>query len=446
MNSIQAMLDAFRDYIKEHALFQPEDQILLAVSGGIDSMVMTDLFLKGDFYVAVAHCNFLLRGDESDGDESFVEAFCLEHGLKLHIERFETEKHARDQGISIQMAARHLRYSWFEEIRKSFEYQYIALAHNLDDVIETCFINLSRGTGIRGLTGIKQKTGRIIRPLLFATREEIISYCNENQIRFREDSSNKTVKYSRNRIRHHVIPEFLNINPRFRKNTLETISNLNDVERVYMETIENKKSEVMSELDGKVLINIPELKKLHPASTYLYEFIRPYHFPKQTVVDIIASLDGIAGKQFFSPTHRLIKDREELIITELPEHERELFYIEEDVIHISQPIPVSFTQSEVPGKLQFPRDNRIACIDLDSLDFPLIIRKWRRGDYFQPLGMTNIKKVSDFFVDNKFSIHDKENTWILTSGDKIVWIMGHRIDERFKITEESTRMLVMELQ
>jgi len=440
------MLDKFRDYIKKHALFEPEDQILLAVSGGIDSMVMADLFLKGDFHVAVAHCNFLLRGGESDGDESFVEAFCLERGLKLHIERFETKKHARNKGISIQMAARHLRYSWFEEIRKLFEYHYIALAHNLDDVIETCFINLSRGTGIRGLTGIKQKSGKIIRPLLFATREQIIAYSNEHQIRFREDSSNKTVKYSRNRIRHHVIPEFLTINPKFRKNILETISNLNDAEQIYRESIENKKNEVMNEFEGKILINIPKLKELHPAATYLYEFIRPYHFPKQTVVDIIASLDGIAGKQFFSPTHRLIKDRKELIITELSEDERELFYIEEDVIHISQPIPVSFTQSTVPENLQFQLNKRIASIDLDLLDFPLIIRKWRKGDYFQPLGMTNIKKVSDFFVDNKFSIHDKENTWILTSGNRIVWIMGHRIDERFKITEQSTRMLVVELQ
>ncbi len=440
------MLDLFCDYIKKYSLVESEGQILIAVSGGIDSMVMADLFLKGGFHVAVAHCNFLLRGEESDGDETFVEAFCLEHGLKLHVERFETKEFARDKGISIQMAARQLRYSWFEEIRKSFGYHYIALAHNLDDVIETYFINLSRGTGIRGLTGIKQKTGKIIRPLLFATREEIITYHKNHQIRFREDSSNKTVKYSRNRIRHHVIPEFLTINPRFRKNILETISNLNDVEQVYRETIAVKKSEVMSEDDGRVTINIPQLKALQPTATYLYEFIRPYHFPKQMMTDIITALDGIAGKQFFSPTHRLIKDRDELIITLLQEDERELFYIEEDVIQISQPIPVSFTKSEVPGKHHFPSDKRIACIDLDLLDFPLIIRKWRKGDYFQPLGMSNIKKVSDFFVDNKFSIHDKENTWILTSGNKIAWIMGYRIDERFKITEKSTHMLVVELQ
>ncbi len=440
------MLGVFNDYIKKHKLFEPEDQILMALSGGIDSMVMADLFLKGDFHVAVAHCNFLLRGEESDGDEKFVEAFCLEHGLKLHVERFETKEFARNKGISIQMAARQLRYSWFETIRKSYGYQYIALAHNLDDVIETCFINLSRGTGIRGLTGIKQKTGKIIRPILFATREEIITYCNENQIRFREDSSNQTVKYSRNRIRHHVIPEFLTINPRFRKNIIETISNLNDVEQVYRETIENKKNEIIREHGGKVLISIPKLKNLHPVATYLYEYVRPYHFSKQTVEDIINSLEGIAGKQFFSPTHRMIKDREELIITELPENERELFYIEEDVIHVSQPIPVSFTQSTVPRELQFPRDKKVAFIDLDLLDFPLIIRKWRKGDYFQPLGMKNIKKLSDYFIDNKFSIHDKENTWILTSGNKIVWIMGHRIDERFKITDRTTRMLVVELQ
>lgn len=439
------MREAFRNYIREHALFEPADQVLLAISGGIDSMVMADLFLKSGYHAAIAHCNFLLRGEESDGDESFVEAFCLEHGLKLHFERFETEKHARDRGISIQMAARHLRYSWFEEIRSSFEYRCIALAHNLDDVIETCFINLSRGTGIRGLTGIKPKTGKIIRPLLFATREEIIAYSNKHQVRFREDSSNKTVKYSRNRIRHHVIPEFLTINPSFRKNILETISNLNDVEQIYREAIERGKSEVIQNLQGKVLINISALKTFQPAATFLYEFIRPYHFPKQTVGDILACLDGTAGKQFFSPTHRLIKDREELIITELPEDERELFYIEEDVIHISQPLPVSFTTTEVPEQLQFPCDNRIAWIDLDLLDFPLIIRKWRQGDYFQPLGMKDIKKVSDFFVDNKFSIHDKENTWIMTSGNKIVWIMGHRIDERFKITDKSSRMLIVEL-
>ena len=192
------------------------------------------------------------------------------------------------------------------------------------------------------------------------------------------------------------------------------------------------------------MINISRIKGLTPLNTILYELIRPYHFPKQSVSDIIESLDGIAGKQFYSSTHRLIKDRENLIITELPEYERDLYYVEDDVIHISQPIPLSFTQSDIPEELEFPREKRIASIDYDLLDFPLIIRKWKQGDYFQPLGMKNIKKVSDFFIDNKLSIHDKENTWLIVSGNKIVWIIGQRIDDRFKITAKSNRMLIVE--
>ena len=438
------MLKAFTVYIEKYSLFNPEEQILLAVSGGIDSMVMTDLFLKARFSIGIAHCNFLLRGNESNEDESFVDAFCLEHGLRLHTNRFETTEHAREKGISIQMAARELRYSWFEKIRKSGDYSYVSLAHNLDDVIETCFINLSRGTGIRGLSGINRKSGKIIRPLLFASRNEIISHSKDHQIRYREDSSNKSVKYARNRIRHHIIPEFVTINPGFRKNILETITTLSDVDEIYRNTIENIKKEVFTVSDQKILINISRIKGLTPLNTILYELIRPYHFPKQSVSDIIESLDGIAGKQFYSSTHRLIKDRENLIITELPEYERDLYYVEDDVIHISQPIPLSFTQSDIPEELEFPREKRIASIDYDLLDFPLIIRKWKQGDYFQPLGMKNIKKVSDFFIDNKLSIHDKENTWLIVSGNKIVWIIGQRIDDRFKITAKSNRMLIVE--
>jgi tRNA(Ile)-lysidine synthase len=344
------------------------------------------------------------------------------------------------------MAARELRYSWFEEIRSGGNYQFIALAHNMDDVIETFFINLARGTGIRGLSGIKPKKEKIIRPLLFASREEIIRYSEEKNVQFQEDSSNKKIKYIRNRIRHNIIPELVTINPRVRENILESISNLADVEKLYLQSIEEYKRDVIGRKGNSITIDIPALKVRDPMRTLLYELLRPYNFQKHTIRDIIDSLEGIAGKQFFSATHRLIKDRDELIITEIPEGERCRYYIEDDVIHIAKPIAVSFTCTNKPADLRFTNDPFLAYFDYDLLEFPLIIRKWEKGDYFQPLGMNHIKKLSDFFIDEKFSIHDKENTWLLTSGNKIIWIMGHRIDDRFKITSDSKRMFVVEIQ
>ncbi|UCG28868.1 MAG: tRNA lysidine(34) synthetase TilS [Bacteroidales bacterium] len=439
------MLTEFKNHINRNSLFKPDDQILLAVSGGIDSMVMCDLFLKAKFNIGIAHCNFQLRGEESDGDETFVKRFATQNKIRIYTMKFDTEKHAGDHGISIQMAARELRYDWFEKIRKSKGFKFVSLAHNLDDVIETCLINLSRGTGIRGLSGIHIIKGNVIRPLLFAGREEIKKYSRENHVQFREDSSNLSVKYTRNRIRHHIIPEFTTINPNFKSGILSTISNLSDVEKIYFNMIERNRKEVVTEHKEQVAINIQKLKSLEPLSTYLYEFLRPFNFPNQSVGDIIESLDRIAGKQFYSSTHRLIKDRENLIITKLTDEECGLYYIEDNVPRISKPVEMSFKKTVRTENILFPASGRIAWVDYDLLEFPLILRKWKTGDYFQPLGMDNSKKLSDFFVDSKMSIHEKENTWLLTCGKRIIWIVGRRIDDRFKITDKTRTILMINL-
>ena len=438
------MLTRFIDYITNNHLLNPEDKILLAVSGGIDSMVLLNLFAKTGFEMGIAHCNFQLRGLESDEDEDFVSKVAAKHTIPYFSKKFDTAEYARDLGVSIQMAARELRYLWFEEVRLAKNYDYIALAHNKNDVIETFFINVSRGTGIKGLTGIRNKQNKIIRPLLFATRREIEEYCSENKIQYREDSSNISTKYSRNKIRHHIIPEFEELNPGFYRTMYETIERLSEAEKIYAKAIEEKRKEVVIETREKVLIDIAKLKNLHPSATYLFEFLKPYQFPRQIIPGIIDALKGIPGKQFLSPTHRLIKDREHLIITEISMEEPKRFYIDDSTTSLTHPISLLLKRISRTSDFIIPPYPNIACIDYDKLNFPLMLRKWQKGDYFQPLGMDNIKKISDYFVDKKLSLPEKENTWILFSGAKIVWIIGQRLDDRFKVTEKTKEILQIE--
>lgn len=440
------MLKEFLNYIKVNNLFKQGDKILLAVSGGIDSIVMLDLFVKAGFNVGVAHCNFSLRADESDSDELFLSNYVKKLGTPYHTIKFDTNTYAKSNGISIQMAARELRYDWFEEIRQGHNYDYIAIAHNSDDVIETFFINLTRGTGIKGLTGIQPKMNRIVRPILFASRLQITEYCSQNELSYREDSTNKSVKYSRNKLRHDIIPKFKDINPNFNQTLLENINRLKEVEQIYNATIKEKKKQIISIQGEEILIKIDALKGLSPLTTYLYEFIKPYDFTHKVVDDILNSLDNISGKQFFSPTHRLIKGRDHLIITKLTDEIDNQYYIEEETTTTEEPIKLTITLFERPEDFKFPTNPNIACFDADLLTYPLIIRKWHKGDYFSPLGMKNkIKKLSDFFIDNKMSILEKEKTWLLTSDTKIAWIIGKRLDDRFKITPQTTRILMIEL-
>ena len=438
------MLDRFLENIKEKQLFEPHQKVLLAVSGGIDSMVLLHLFEKSGFDYGIVHCNFQLRGDESDGDEDFVKRQVLIHGVPSFFKRFDTEEFAQINGISIEMAARDLRYEYFEKIRVENNYDFIATAHHSDDMIETFFLNLTRKTGIKGLTGIKEKSGRIIRPLLFSSRSKIEAFATKNYIDFREDSSNSEVLFQRNFLRHRILPLFTELNPSFKKNILASIDNLKDAEIVYSGYFETEKHKVILVAADSLIINIEKLNKSNHPRMLLFEILAEFNFNTTVVDEIFQSLGADSGKQFFSKTHRLVKDRENLFVSPIEVDGHKIYYIENDDIELFEPFDIIIEKLSGEG-FKIRKERNIACLDLEKIQFPMLIRKWQQGDYFQPLGMTGFKKVSDFFIDEKIPVHEKENTWLLCSGEKIVWIMGHRIDNRFKITHKTRNVLKIEI-
>lgn len=439
------MVNRFEDRLKNLCKIFPRDKILLTVSGGIDSIVMLDLFSKCSNKIAIAHCNFNLRNEESDADEKFVQKLGEKYSLPVYLKKFDTLNYADDNKLSIQMAARDLRYQWFEELRIETGFNFIATAHTMDDQVETFFINLSRGTGIKGLTGIKASTGNIIRPLLWAERAEILEYATQNQLNWREDSSNSSSKYLRNKIRHEIIPLFKDINPGFSDTMKMNIQRLKEVEKVFDGEAENKKKKLLIK-DGKMWkISIKDLLEEKNARIWLYEILQGFGFVSATIDDLFQSLiKSESGKLFFSEKYRIVKDREYLILDTLEVETMHRYYIEEGQENISEPIRLHLKQ--IPNvEFEMKKSNLIAQLDYDRLIFPLIIRKWNIGDYFMPLGMNNLKKLSDFFIDQKLSIPEKEKTWLLTSGKHIVWVIGMRIDERYKVKEGTEMVLSLEL-
>jgi len=438
------MLSRFLENIKQRQLFYTHQKVLLAISGGIDSMVMLYLFEKSGFDYGIVHCNFQLRGDESDGDEEFVKRQVLIHGVPAYFQKFDTEEYAQINGISIEMAARDLRYTYFEKIRKEYDYDYVATAHHSDDLIETFFLNLSRKTGIKGLTGIKDKSGKIIRPMLFANRNEIEVFAKKNYIDFRIDSSNNEVVFQRNFLRHKILPLFIEMNPSFKKNILESVENLKDAENVYSMFFETEKLNVIENAKDSHVVDIENLNHSAQPHLLLFEILSEYNFNATVVDEVFQGLNADSGKQFFSKTHRLVKDREKLFISPLEEKENKIYYIEDDDIELFAPFDINI--EKLPGEnFKIRKARSIACLDFEKLQFPLLIRKWQQGDYFQPLGMTGFKKVSDFFIDEKIPVNEKEKIWLLCSGEKIVWIMNHRIDNRFKFTASTNMVLKIEI-
>jgi len=435
------MVEQFIKFIHEENLFHSPERILLAVSGGADSMLMLNLFVNAGYTVAVAHCNFGLRGSESDSDEQFVANYCDQHNLAFFVKHFSTEEFALQEGISIEMAARDLRYNWFNELLGQHGYDYLATAHHQDDVIETFLINLSRGSGIKGLSGIQPKSGRIIRPMLFTNRAEILDYCYRMKIEYRTDSSNMDVVYKRNLIRQQIIPLLEDVNPAFRKNALKTIGNLHETGQLFQQRMSAIKSAVYSEDEQGAMINIEKLLALSPLRTILFELIRTFGFQAEQTDDIIDSLGKESGRKFFSEGYRLVKDREYLLISAFRAKQDKVFYIEENCSRLIHPIPLTVEKFDRTPGFRFSALPDVADLDLDKLVFPLLLRHWQEGEYFQPLGMTGLKKLSDFFIDEKYSIPDKENAWILASGNQLVWIVGKRLDNRFKITAKTKRIL-----
>lgn len=436
------MLARFLEHIEKNSLCEKSAKILLAVSGGADSVVMAELFHRAGYKFGIIHCNFQLRGEESDADEAFVRDLAVKkYHVPFFVTHFDTKKYAEQHKRSIQEAARELRYAYFEEIRKKEHYSSLATAHHADDNIETFFINLLRGSGISGLAGIPVKQKNIIRPLLFAYRSEIEEYAKKNKLKYRTDSSNKDTKYLRNKIRNKLMPVMEQIYPQYRSAINTSITNLRNTETAYRAYLE-KISLIKTNKNGLKTISIKDLKKLEPASHYLFEFISAFGFNKHVCDDICNALDEAPGKLFLSPTHRLVKDRENLILEQLTnEAPGRIFFLNDGVKQMSDPIKLKLSVKKSPAITVFSTDKNLALLDKDRLVFPLTIRKWQKGDYFYPLGMKCKKKLSDFFTDHKFSVIDKENTWLLCSEDKIVWVIGWRIDERFKISARTQNIL-----
>ncbi len=438
------MFNDFLKYIEDNRLFGENDRVLLAVSGGIDSMVMSHLFINAGFTTGIAHCNFSLRSDESDMDEELVRSFAAENNIQFFSKRFDTKTYAKEQGISIQMAARELRYNWFETVRREGGFDCIAVAHNLDDNIETLLINLTRGTGITGLTGMRPLSERIVRPLLFATRSRITEYCHINKIPYRNDQSNSETKYTRNKIRHLVIPVLKEINPSVEYTLNDTalkLAGTNEIATRYMDDLRKRISRVEAD---RIIFSLEDLLPLSDNNTILYELFRPYGLTGYLTKDLANILHGRTGSQVFTQSHRLLKNRTELIVSPVEKNSLRSFEVD-NVGGLSEiPFIVSADVITMEPGLKIKGEKHIALIDFDTVRFPMVIRPWQRGDHFFPFGMSGRKKLSDYFIDRKFPVTKKESTMVLESDGKIVWIVGERLDNRFRIRQSTSKVIRIE--
>ena len=407
-----------------------ENKIILALSGGIDSMVLADLLLKAKADFVLAHCNFHLRGEESDGDERFVREFAERNGLTIYVKQFDTMGYAKEHGISIEMAARDLRYAWFEELRQQLNYDYIAVAHHADDQLETFFINLLRGAGIKGLKGMQPVNGPIIRPLLDVSREEIHQYAVEHHLEWREDHTNAETQFLRNKIRHELLPVIDGISKEGRASILKSISHLASENELYRELLQEKLFGIVKK-EGEVqwlLTGNSQFSFFN--AQLLFEWLRDYGFNSDQVDFIHEAMNGQPGTTFFSPTHRLTIERNGLELTPICEQ-------------TESSVELAYQQVAKDENYTLDPSPEVAQLDYDKLTFPLQLRKWEAGDRFHPLGMKGSKLLSDFFVDQKMSTRQKEECQVLTTADgEIVWVVGKRIDDRFKVTDKTKTVLI----
>jgi tRNA(Ile)-lysidine synthase len=419
---------------------------LSAVSGGIDSMVMTHLLLRAEIETGIAHCNFSLRGTESDLDEELVRKFASDNELPFYNIRFATLEYARHKGISVQMAARELRYEWFEAIRSENGFNFIAVAHNLNDNIETMLINLTRGTGISGLTGMRSSGNMIIRPLLFATRKEIEEYSRENNVLFREDSSNAETKYARNKIRHLVLPVMREINPAVETTLNDTSARLNDIYELVEQLTDKIRQDIFRQAGENFEISIATLRHYTGNRSLLFELFKPFGITDSLVTDLLRIISGRSGGQIFTSSHRIVKNRTTLIAITGKRPENSTFIITciDDFSKVSEIKSAYYI--DISDEFKIPADLNTGYFDAETAVFPMTVRRWEPGDFFFPLGMTNKKKLSDFFTDEKMSVVEKENIHILESAGEIVWVMGKRIDHRYRITKATVKALVIELK
>jgi tRNA(Ile)-lysidine synthase len=434
------MKEQFAQHIKDNFPFLENEPFFIAVSGGIDSMVLVHLCAQLQLNFEVLHCNFQLRGAESDADLQFVASYCQQQAITIHTQAFDTAALAAQNKESIQVTARNLRYQWFYEKMAATNCKYLLTAHHLDDSLETVLINFSRGTGLDGLTGIPAQNGNVIRPLLPFSRKEIEHFAEKNQIQWREDASNVSDKYLRNKIRHSIVPIFKEINEGFLDSFQNTLHHLQQAECLLYDATKLVFEKVVTEEEDQLEINLAQLLKFQNYKAYLYQWLVPYGFSAWN--DIYDLVEAQSGKQVFSTTHVLLKDREKLILSERQEgNEEVIFIIESKESKVNIPLNISFCN--VSNQLE--SDSNCIFVDEDKIAFPLILRKWREGDYFYPSGMTGKKKLSKYFKDEKYSMLDKENQWLLCTDDQIIWVIGKRADQRFlaqKVTVKTIQIVL----
>jgi tRNA(Ile)-lysidine synthase len=439
-------LQEFNDFVKKNTLFTPESKILLTVSGGKDSVLMVHLFKLANLNFGIAHCNFNLRAEESNRDERFVKMLAEAVEVPFHTTHFNTKKFATLNKISTQMAARDLRYQWFELIRQKYNYDLIATAHHLTDMVETIVLNLTRGTGISGLHGILPKRGKLIRPLLFLSRSRIDKLIDQHDLDYVEDSSNKSADYARNKIRLKVLPALHNINPALEYTFQMNVQRFAETEQVLKQVVQQLREELLVVKNDGICLAIDKIKALSPQTLLTYELLKPYGFSETVVADMLRSLDQGSGISFFSTSHQLIVDRKYLILTEIIQNNTEGFLLihpdDEEVEFHGQRI--SIAHIPVSG-LEYQSVN--AYLDASKLIYPLILRKWQSGDKFIPLGMSRFKKISDFFIDQKVPLSSKAQIPILINGNgDLIWIAGMRQDNRYKVNDSTKKVAIFELQ
>ncbi|SFP62227.1 tRNA lysidine(34) synthetase TilS [Parafilimonas terrae] len=440
------LLQQFQQHLKEDFphLSPANNKFILAVSGGIDSVVLTDLFYKSGYDFIIAHCNFQLRGEESLRDELFMTTLKEKYNREVIIQQFNTKQYAEDNKISIQEAARKLRYDWFSVISHQLSaISFTAIAHNADDNIETMLMYLFRGTGIHGLTGMQayDKARKIIRPLLFATRKQIAAYAEENNLGWVEDSSNLQDKYTRNFFRHNIIPlaeaQFENT----RQNLQSNIQRFKDVAILYEQSVETHKKKLIEQKGNEIHIPILKLQQTQPLDTVLWEIIKPYNFHAQQLAEIKKLFDAANSSYVQSSTHRIIKNRNHFIIAPIETSEANHILIEANDKQVKFENGMLMFEKLSATSYQLSAGSNMAQMDESKIEYPLLLRKWKQGDYFYPLGMKKKKKLSRFFIDLKLSATAKENAWVIEMNKKIIWVIGYRIDERFKITPSTQEVL-----
>ena len=461
------LLQRYHQFIKKENLFSPKDKLLLAVSGGVDSVVLCELCKQAGYDFAIAHCNFQLRGEESERDEKFVRSLGEKYKVEVKVKKFDTEIFASENKMSIQEAARSLRYEWFDEIVNSqwsmvndSESQihhspltiHVVTAHHADDNAETVLMNFCRGTGLHGLTGIPVSYGNIKRPLLIFTKNELVQFTKDNKLEFVEDSSNISSKYTRNLFRNEIIPAISKVYPQVNENLNDNINRFKEIENLYKTAVADIKKKLVKAKGADWHIPVKQLMGYNNRAL-IYEIIVDFGFHEKQIDEVIKLSESESGKYIDSPTfnYRIIRHRHWFIISPVQSTESATIVIEEnnkdiafqegkvniEVIETSNPIAIGFKPQT---------SNNVACLDAKDINYPLLLRKWKTGDYFYPLGMKKKKKLSRFFIDQKLSKTEKEKAWVIEMNKKIIWVVGKRIDERFKVTEKTRSVLSIQYE